>query len=920
MPDKNEILSEDQLIADPVKEAEESPALEDQHTVEVPEEEPPLLNTWNQPVQRPKLTPEQESALNRFAQERKLTPEEKLREMILLPPVGFTNFDEKKEEQVKEENTTSEKVEFGPEVPDDPAIAAQMNFLGIKDTPEAGNPIADPNIPIDAPETTADIKQTVNMTTEEIANRAQQQVHTGPAVEKMEQPVNVEEDVVEELTLVDIEALPQDASAEDQENKDIPETPVENDTNSEDVEDIPEMPPVTGDNDSVSNAESRPDTENNRADGENSEGIVESDVSTIAGKEGIVPPVISNNETGTQTVEQSGKDDTSGKLGVSQSHSPTEGIEITEKSDEKNKENEKENDSQTNDLQNALDEFPESDIEVGNNDIEQIETPKEQIPELNLENEEDLMSEENKRNALGIISSIHDAAIFGDEAKEMFTPADLDIKIENDIDPQHMVISNMDTDEILNYVYASDPNGLRRSARRFFNKDTDNDYFRLTMAGIDELDENLRNVTSYPSRVHISNQQFNNPQTEFNKRRLEDAKKEFDEKHPGKEFKMSRAIKIPNKNGDKPIVVDDNFANSKAIFDKIAVGGMARVSDISATKVAAMLVNGFRVVRLYNSGFYVQLAAPRMDILGRYYNACAKDYTSYGRIFGQFAYYPIGVETRSALFDLFEQCVEDSNLENWREPGALRKAVSWLDFPVLTWALASLIYPKGVDIEYLCFNNNDTTGERCRHVEMKKIDINSMRYNNWSRMTTEQVLYCISKETRTLEDLEKYRAKYCKSDGAITPISKNGDWKANFYIPTFHESEMAQRAYIATMAEYVQLDKLTAANQYHMTKQLASLAPFTKEVLYTDPAQNKTLKFDSPDALEKSLDMIQTQADINFIPFMEQYISDRTLTHIAFTYHPCPACEKYPVGAINGLVPCDPEYAFFVWAGSRSRR
>lgn len=586
----------------------------------------------------------------------------------------------------------------------------------------------------------------------------------------------------------------------------------------------------------------------------------------------------------------------------------------------------------TEEMDSALSDLPESTIDI--TEIENAEQPTivtdgedEQLTEPATEEDESTDSETEEQavtenDALDTIVNILSQAQYGEGTKPIFVAADTDVTItpeegQKELDSQHLVLSNMTDDELSRYSVESDPEVLRQAAVRLFGKDSN-----ITAAieeGLAKLGLNLLDQTSYVRRVHMSNQQFNNPATRECKKNLtatvEHLQKEKQEK--GKNY-LSNEVIIRSKDG-KLVKITDNFASKENLFSKISANGVGQVQGSSATKISAMLINGLRTLNLYHSGFHVHLTTPRLDLLAKYYNTISEQIGEFGRILGQLAYLPLGVETRSALFDLFESLVEGSNLENWQEPGVLRNAISVLDIPVIAWGMASLMYPTGVEIEYLC-NNTNEDGSPCRHVERTLVDINKMRYNDWTKMTPEQIKYVNSKEKRTLENLAEYREKYCNAKPACINITVDGSWKVIFRIPSVKEAEERQKEYISQMVSQVQVDKLQQAETYFKSKYLSSLAPYVERVRYTEPTEQKSLDFVDATALEKALDNLQLDPNVNLPEKLSEYLSERTLTHICFAHNKCPKCGKYPGDAEYRLAPCDAEYAFFVWAIAKLRR
>ena len=364
-----------------------------------------------------------------------------------------------------------------------------------------------------------------------------------------------------------------------------------------------------------------------------------------------------------------------------------------------------------------------------------------------------------KKTALTTIASIYDTAIFGQSDKGIiFDPDDMDVKVDHEIARAHIVLSNMSNEERLRYVLQTNTQSLEDVAKNLYG--STGEFYNVTHDALLDLAENVIDPTSYINRVHNSNGQFGNPATTARAETLKHAKEDFKAKYPDKDFKLSRNVKIKGAGPDgTDLTIDHKFADKAKLFQQISENGVASIKGPSATKITSLLINGYRQVNFYHSGFHVNLNAPRMDQLSRYYNRVSENMMDYGRILGQYAYLPVGVETRAALMDLFCECIESSNLKGYEDRTTLMKALSILDQPVAIWAMASLMYPKGVEVDYLC-HNNLPDGTKCRHVEKTKVDINSMCYNDWSKISAEALIYTVSKETRTLEDIETYKATY----------------------------------------------------------------------------------------------------------------------------------------------------------------
>lgn len=558
------------------------------------------------------------------------------------------------------------------------------------------------------------------------------------------------------------------------------------------------------------------------------------------------------------------------------------------------------------DVAQALDEIP---ILDGNNSTTQefTDVVNSGIDDLH---RDDRIAEENEiDDALSLAVESTGKLIFGENYKELFTPKDLEIEL-TELDPTTLVLPNMSLEDLTQYCVQSTPKVLTDSTNALY-RGIKGVSERLTPE-INKVAEAISDPSSYLYRMHSSRQFLNTPARGFYHDILRSAHEDH-EKKTGKPLQLSRAVKIKNDDNTNQLI-DDTKGDKDIVLNRLKDGSI--VTGTSSFKMASLLINGIRKVNLFNSGFFVVLLAPKLDLLTKYYNSVRMNSGDYGRILGQFSFIPAGVEIRSALFDLVEKLVIDSNLVDYDKPGILRKAVSSLDYSTLIWAVSSLMYPKGVDVESVCFNNMPD-GPKCRHVESLKVDINSMRFNNWSLLNQESISFTDSKTKRTIDQLVDYRSKYLDDNEKEYSITEDGKWKAYLSIPSVFDAEMAHRAYIAEMITSLQVSTEEKLDQYVRAKYLTSFIPYVQKITYSDPDLGKTIVFKDPLALTNALDNLQLKEDVNLGDVIVNFLSSKTVTHICFAHHKCPSCGQYPPEAINRLIACDPEYAFFMWATAR---
>lgn len=481
-----------------------------------------------------------------------------------------------------------------------------------------------------------------------------------------------------------------------------------------------------------------------------------------------------------------------------------------------------------------------------------------------------------------------------------------------------LVIPLMDGDTLDQLAFQTNP-GLLAGANRELFEEVDPVIHKQIQEKILGISNKIIDPTSYLYRIRMAHEFVDSETTSFNTKVLNSAFEQHKQK-TGKDLKMSRVVmlKSTNANNEEELKrVDDSYGDKDKLLSRL--DNQVTVAGALAFKTASLLISGIRKLNLYHSGFNVVICAPRLDLLTKYSNAVRANAGDYGRIMGKLAFLPVGVEIRAALFDLFEKVVVDSNLEGWDQPGVLRNAISSLDYSTILWGIATLMYPQGVEVEYVCYNHMKDD-KPCYHTEKATVDINTMRYNNWSLMNSESIAFVDSKTKRTLTDLREYRQKYLNNVLHWEPISEDGCWKAAFAIPTVAEAEEAQRNYVAELISTVQLNKVNELNQYIQAKYLNSFVPYVQQVSYTHPTKGNVIYFKDGAALANALDNLQLLPGLSLGDKIVEFISSKTITHICFAHHPCPVCGKYPKEAINRLVACDPEYAFFQWATSRISR
>ena len=343
--------------------------------------------------------------------------------------------------------------------------------------------------------------------------------------------------------------------------------------------------------------------------------------------------------------------------------------------------------------------------------------------------------------------------------------------------------------------------------------------------------------------------------------------------------------------------VGDAVAN-KSLIDKIPTGTC--VSADNALNLTMALINGIKKVYLYNSGFYVFIRPATQDELHEYYIECRATEFEFGYVFGQLNYIPIDIYVRKAGIKLFKKLITSSNLENWEEN--FEKCLSFPDFDVCLWAVASLMFQNGVSAEFVCHN------ESCRNVDKAKIDIAKMRFNDYTRLGKEALEFCASSTIKTPEMLVNYHKNILKDCEHIT---LNDNWSLDIRCPSFIEEILDGEAYVAELADKIQTNSYADCTSYLRAKYFRVFSPFIEKITYKD-SNGKNIFFTNKESLPSTINALQLDPEIKLADAIIDFIKRTKISFIAYNYNKCPRCGAIPTSAVRGLIPCDVQQSFFM--------
>lgn len=336
---------------------------------------------------------------------------------------------------------------------------------------------------------------------------------------------------------------------------------------------------------------------------------------------------------------------------------------------------------------------------------------------------------------------------------------------------------------------------------------------------------------------------------------------------------------------------------SRSSLSKLENGAIIAEKDSFPMMMA--LIGGLRKVHLYNSGFWVVVRPPLTSELHTYYTRCNQESLIYGRIFGQLSYLPADIEISRAGFDLFKSCIVNSNLENWNVDDVLERNISSDDENTCLWALASLMYPEGAEIEYVCSN------DKCHHIDRVTVDLAKIRYFDFSKLGAEALKYCHSTERRSDADIVNYKENILKSHQSY---EISNEWSVVVGSPSMQDMLASKSNFVDDMTMTLNLDDFENIDSFVKARYFKILSSWVSQVQYTNPSDGKKTYFNY--SLDKVVDALQLRYS-NLPEIVITHMKKSKISYFCYSYNACPSCGSIPPSEIEGLIPCDIQQSFF---------
>lgn len=393
---------------------------------------------------------------------------------------------------------------------------------------------------------------------------------------------------------------------------------------------------------------------------------------------------------------------------------------------------------------------------------------------------------------------------------------------------------------------------------------------------------------------------------------LLEALKNLEKKHPGVDPK-TYLKRSKGGIGDSPADIFSQYRNEKVI-DLDGYRGLMAMSALTS--------GGIRRITLWNSGIQVRLRSLPLDLLNSYQKEVSARAYEYGKDFGALYYRFNDLTISEYIIDrILPAAIVGSNYVHWKDQNALKRVISWQDYPVLLWAMGAMLHPNGVQINFVCANEN------CGHVHTEpNVDLNKLHLLNTDLINDDMIAHFKMQGAISDEQLEHYRnildlKKTVEFSYKIDGVTKT--WKVGLKQCSVYDYEAVGKDYNAELRNAMKGENLTnrsAVDTYMSYNDLRIFKPWIDfvELTMTRNNEEKTFRMknvgtdvNTAKAFFTVLDEWQTHYP-KFRQIMRDYILDTKISHIAYYYPKCPKCGQVPEGSYGGYVPYDSQYNFFI--------
>lgn len=260
-----------------------------------------------------------------------------------------------------------------------------------------------------------------------------------------------------------------------------------------------------------------------------------------------------------------------------------------------------------------------------------------------------------------------------------------------------------------------------------------------------------------------------------------------------------------------------------------------------------------------------------------------------------------------------------------KDPIELREVIDDEDHKTLVWALAKVIYPKGIMVSIPCID------PQCADVATFKANPARMHYIDRSKLNDKQLQYLARGITRAMsaEDVADYKAQFSKTSKYSVRILNR---EFLFRSPTVAEKLQIGRAWLSSVNQAV--DKAMASTpdddmkrsnviqQITAIEQVCRYGHYIDEIRIYDNDENVSENYftiNGENDIRGILKSLSSAPEIvdSLIEAIEEFLVEIGTTIIGYPNVECNVChhERVPEKMKNRLIlPFDPDTGFFILA------
>lgn len=307
-------------------------------------------------------------------------------------------------------------------------------------------------------------------------------------------------------------------------------------------------------------------------------------------------------------------------------------------------------------------------------------------------------------------------------------------------------------------------------------------------------------------------------------------------------------------------------------------------------------------VSLYNSGFHIDLEAPRLTALNEFFTRTYVETTEYGREFGAPFFFFNDLLIKEAIADLFLKQTVDSSLKEWNRGTLLLQHISIFDMKVILTALAGMMFMDGYEFTHVCKNPSG----KCTHSETALINLNKLIVTDYMKLSDAAIDHMKIEDVINVAKVAAYQKEVNSSKEVVI-----GHLRLTLKVPSIAEVLAYGKVFNAELTKNNFAD--TNGNIYRTLtySYYKAFTPYVEEIAYLTPEGDVDFSTVEKDAITDELGRLQ-DTDIKrvFEKEITDYISEREVSYIGYPAVVCPSCGYQPTEP-RGFCSVDPEYTFF---------